>query len=102
MERYDFLEQREEDSFVDLYVKDSRASEVAADMQSKPVHERWYFEAFGTPEYARSGDLLDANSTYCVPFSGRSSYHQYTCNEETKTYEIYVNISMTDEEALNI
>lgn len=67
------------------------------------MSERWYFEAIGIPEYAAGADGLgEAGTVYCKDFPGKSSYFEYTCNPETELYELYVNISMTDEEAKQI
>lgn len=58
LDKYDFLERREDDGLTDLFVKESMAEQVAADQKDKPLHERWYAEAIGTPEYARELDAL--------------------------------------------
>ena len=103
LEKYDFLELRAEDDETDLFVRADVAEQVEADQRSKPVSERWYFEAIGIPEYAAGANGLGEGGTvFCADLTGKSSYFEYTCNPETELFEIYVNISMTDEEAKQI
>lgn len=47
-------------------------------------------------------DILNINTTYCGELVGGSSDFSYECDVETNEFNVYVNISLSDIEALQI
>ena len=67
-----------------------------------PVRERWYKDLIALPEYFKQKDFLDLDTIFCGSFTGKNSGFEYVCNNKTKTFDVYLNISLSDYEALNI
>jgi hypothetical protein len=47
-------------------------------------------------------DILDNNLTYCGEITGKTSQFKYQCDKETNEFIMYINISLSDYEALSI
>ena len=60
----------------------------------------WYKSLIAVPQYLKPKDDSSFNYTLrCDSFTGVESKYNYTCNEDTKSYDFYVNMTLTNEES---
>ena len=66
------------------------------------VNSTWYKSLIAIPGFLKN-EVIGLNKTLqCEPFLGRVSKYNYTCDDQTREYRFYINMTLTDEDATRL